>query len=270
MSLVNEIHENHQKLDNLTCDGMLYFSRSMKKFYHCNDDTTEGLLHELPSQLSCLVYETELASFSRSFLVKEPTLSIEISGNPPVPYSTDLYRVDKISKYGLNHSKTLISAVLFAACHHKKQLRKSNNEPYFIHLAEVLNLVQVYEPEASESTLTASVLHDVVEDTHVSIEGVKFLFGEDVFKIVVQLTYSGASTSAEKKRHLLNQIQEACTSAKIIKLADISSNISTIPTSWDNSRKLAYISWCDQVAELCKSASTDLYHYYMKRREHIA
>ena len=68
---------------------------------------------------------------------------------------------------------------------HKTQLRKSG-EPYYHHLVEVAYIVA--ELQAGPATIAAALLHDVVEDTDVSIEDIRKGWGDEIAKIVDALT----------------------------------------------------------------------------------
>ena len=76
-------------------------------------------------------------------------------------------------------------AYQFAEWAHKGQMRKSG-EPYIHHLIEVCYILA--DIGCGPSTLIAGLLHDVVEDTDVSLETIKEKFGEDVMNIVDSLT----------------------------------------------------------------------------------
>ena len=76
-------------------------------------------------------------------------------------------------------------AYLFAEQAHKKQYRKSG-EPYIHHLIEVCYILT--QLQCGPSTLIAGLLHDTVEDTDVTLEQIKDLFGEDVMSLVDSLT----------------------------------------------------------------------------------
>lgn len=81
--------------------------------------------------------------------------------------------------------KQIEEAYKFAENAHKGQFRKSG-EPYIHHLIEVCYILA--EIQCGPSTLIAGLLHDVVEDTNVSLETIEKKFGTDVMNIVDSLT----------------------------------------------------------------------------------
>ena len=68
---------------------------------------------------------------------------------------------------------------------HDGQFRKSG-EPYYHHLIEVAYILASLQ--CGPNTIIAGLLHDVVEDTDVSVEDIKKKWGEEVSKIVDALT----------------------------------------------------------------------------------
>ena len=81
--------------------------------------------------------------------------------------------------------KSIESAFAFIVEKHKDQFRKSG-EPYYHHLIEVAYIVASLR--GGPATITAALLHDVVEDTDTTIEEIKKRWGDDVAKIVDSLT----------------------------------------------------------------------------------
>lgn len=68
---------------------------------------------------------------------------------------------------------------------HKGQVRKSG-EPYYHHLIEVAYILASLQ--SGPNTIIAGLLHDVVEDTDVTVEDIKKRWGEEVARIVDALT----------------------------------------------------------------------------------
>jgi GTP diphosphokinase / guanosine-3',5'-bis(diphosphate) 3'-diphosphatase len=76
-------------------------------------------------------------------------------------------------------------AYIFSAKEHKGQVRASG-EPYLTHPLEVANILAEMKMDAV--TVSVGLLHDVVEDTLVSLEDVERTFGADVAHIVDGVT----------------------------------------------------------------------------------
>ena len=109
------------------------------------------------------------------------------------------------------------------------QLRKYTHEPYIVHPAEVFSIVTTVE--CSREMMAAAWLHDVVEDTGVTIETIKAEFGEEVAELVGWLT--DVSRPEQGNRATRKAIDRAHTAmapadAQTIKLADLISNCSSI------------------------------------------
>jgi GTP pyrophosphokinase len=120
-------------------------------------------------------------------------------------------------------------AYLLAESSHRGQMRKSG-EPYITHpLAVTLILAEL---GAETTTLTASLLHDTVEDTDVTLEQVREQFGEEVRYLVDGVTKLekvdyGAAAEPETFRKMLvatgNDVR-----VMSIKLADRLHNMRTL------------------------------------------
>ncbi|MFF0449298.1 RelA/SpoT family protein [Streptomyces sp. NPDC004609] len=124
---------------------------------------------------------------------------------------------------------TLHKAYVLAETSHRGQFRKSG-EPYITHpLAVTLILAEL---GAETTTLTASLLHDTVEDTEVTLEQVKTEFGAEVAYLVDGVTKLekvdyGAAAEPETFRKMLvatgNDVR-----VMSIKLADRLHNMRTL------------------------------------------
>ncbi|ANW17724.1 RelA/SpoT family protein [Streptomyces clavuligerus] len=124
---------------------------------------------------------------------------------------------------------TLREAYLLAESSHRGQFRKSG-EPYITHpLAVTLILAEL---GAETTTLTASLLHDTVEDTDVTLDQVTRAFGDEVAYLVDGVTKLekveyGAAAESETFRKMLvatgNDVR-----VMSIKLADRLHNMRTL------------------------------------------
>ena len=81
--------------------------------------------------------------------------------------------------------KRIKEAYDFIMLKHQGQFRKSG-EPYYHHLVEVAYILASLQ--CGPNTIIAGLLHDVVEDTDVSVEDITRKWGEEVSKIVDALT----------------------------------------------------------------------------------
>lgn len=82
----------------------------------------------------------------------------------------------------------ITKAFAFAQEAHKGQLRKSG-EPYFIHPVETAAILA--RMGMGSITITAALLHDVYEDTNVTLEEIRKEFGKEVAFIVEGVTKLG-------------------------------------------------------------------------------
>ena len=73
----------------------------------------------------------------------------------------------------------------FAAEHHKTQMRRSG-EPYLSHPVEVAHLLA--DMKLDVTSISAALMHDVVEDTKVPLELISEKFGTDVARLVEGVT----------------------------------------------------------------------------------
>ena len=111
------------------------------------------------------------------------------------------------------------------------QKRKYTDEPYAVHPIEVAQLVADYAAGATEDMLIAALLHDVVEDTAVTLDLVTAQFGFIVAAYVEQLTDVSRpqdGNRAARKAIDCAHLADASPQAKTIKLADLISNSRSI------------------------------------------
>ena len=125
-------------------------------------------------------------------------------------------------------------ALIFATAAHAavKQVRKYTGEPYINHPVEVCEILTLYAVNpVSEEQRAAALLHDVVEDTGVTIELVAEQFGPKVAELVAGLTdVSKPEDGNRKVRKAIDRAHTAQSSpeTKSVKLADLISNTASI------------------------------------------
>ena len=125
----------------------------------------------------------------------------------------------------------IISSYEFAAKAHEGQTR-SSGQPYIIHPLSVSYIL--LELGMDTDTICAAMLHDVVEDTPVTLEEVKKRFGQDVAMLVDGVTklnkipiFSPEEQQAENVRKMLLAMSQDIR-VIIIKLCDRLHNMRTL------------------------------------------
>lgn len=140
--------------------------------------------------------------------------------------------IEKIKRYAPNGDLDLIEkAYYYGKKAHEGQLRKSG-EPYFIHPIAVANIL--CDMELDMQTISAGLLHDVVEDTEFTYEDIKKDFGEEIADLVDGVTKLGQikykskeETQAENLRKMFLAMSKDIR-VILIKLADRLHNMRTL------------------------------------------
>ncbi|HEC60508.1 hypothetical protein LCGC14_0950780 [marine sediment metagenome] len=166
----------------------------------------------------------------------------------------------------MNETSQLIEAFLFAAQAHKEQRRKGNGgAPYINHLIEVVSLLSSTAKVDDTDILIAAALHDILEDTPITVTEITKRYGSNVLSYVQAVSDDKALTLIERRAKQLKSMNESSDPIKYIKLADHCSNIASLPPTWDKQRLKEYIGWSQSVAEKCFDVSEPLAVEYRKR-----
>jgi len=124
----------------------------------------------------------------------------------------------------MNYNK-LLKVYEFAETAHHKQKRETGEE-YITHPIIVARIASEYL--ADEPTIYACLLHDVVEDTQVTLNQIKEEFGEEISFLVDGVT---KSDTPEKTFNKIEEYSKKDKRVIIIKLADRIHNLSTMGDS---------------------------------------
>jgi GTP diphosphokinase / guanosine-3',5'-bis(diphosphate) 3'-diphosphatase len=154
----------------------------------------------------------------------------------------------------------LARAFEFAAHRHRAQRRKGEAaEPYVNHLAEVAWLVAYATGGRDPVSVLGALLHDTVEDTGTTAAEIESEFGAEVAALVLEVTDDKSLPKAERKRRQVESAPHKSDRAKLIKIADKTSNLRGItnspPKDWDLVRKRAYFEWGAQVVAGCRGVN---------------
>ena len=107
---------------------------------------------------------------------KKPDTAPPAAAKPRRKFLRQNELVDLVKAYQPDAQEDeLNKAYVFAVMKHGQQLRHSG-DPYFAHPVAVAGLLT--DLKLDQSTIIAGLLHDVVEDTDVSVDEIRSLFGE--------------------------------------------------------------------------------------------
>lgn len=160
----------------------------------------------------------------------------------------------------------LLSALDFAAQRHSAQRRKGPDAaPYVNHLIEVAMLVASVANVSDVEVLIAAILHDILEDTPTKPEEIEARFGPRVRGFVEALSDDKSLPRRERRQLVLRELPAMDGLVKVIKLADLSSNIQLLPPNWSYEHKLEYLEWSEQAATLCGDECQALGDLYWER-----
>ena len=123
-------------------------------------------------------------------------------------------------------------ALTLATKAHKNQWRKGTTTPYIVHPVMVSMLLR--EEGCPENLILSALLHDTIEDSHVTYEDIKTKFGKEVAKIVLHLSDKDKNLPWEtrKQREIDFLQKEATTEEIIVACADKYHNISCISADY--------------------------------------
>jgi len=162
---------------------------------------------------------------------------LEYSNNDRSELTSTMIRIndiiDKITEYHPDADLDIIDrAYIYSARVHDGQVRLSG-EPYLSHPLEVAGILA--DMKLDVVSVAAGLLHDVVEDTHATIEEINEMFGKDVSHIVSGVTklsvlpFSSGSQArqAESIRKMILAMADDIR-VILIKLADRLHNMRTL------------------------------------------
>ena len=146
----------------------------------------------------------------------------------------------------------VLKAADAAARWHVHQRRKgAAKEPYINHLLEVSSLVTEATGGKDPQLVIAALLHDAIEDQEVPRSLIAATWGEEVARLVEEVTDDKTLPKDERKRRQVEGASRKSDRARLIKLADKTSNLRAITASpspeWSVKRRLEYVAWAREV-----------------------
>jgi (p)ppGpp synthase/HD superfamily hydrolase len=157
----------------------------------------------------------------------------------------------------------LARAADYAARRHIAQRRKGERaEPYINHLTEVAALLAEATDGGDVVLLMGGLLHDTLEDTDATYEDLEQLFGREVAGLVAEVTDDKSLPREERKRLQIEKTPGKSRRAKLLKLADKTSNlrglVASPPTGWSAERLHDYVVWAHDVVRSCRGLNPRL------------
>jgi (p)ppGpp synthase/HD superfamily hydrolase len=142
------------------------------------------------------------------------------------------YSIRLIEKLKSSDTKNILDfdlinkAIYWARKYHGEQKRKSG-EPYYSHPLEVAYMIS--EHKLKTDVIVASVLHDIIEDTEVTVGMILDNFGQRIAQMVDRLTRDrpdGSKLSIEETLNNIYKVEDE--EVLLIKLFDRFHNLLTI------------------------------------------
>lgn len=125
----------------------------------------------------------------------------------------------------------LNKAISYALEKHSGQFRKGNTIPYIVHPLGVMRILMA--EDVAEEVIVAGICHDLLEDTDVSPDEIKSLFGPEVLRLVMNATERldldrGASTWKQRKLSKIEHMKSIDDASKLVICADKLDNARSI------------------------------------------
>ncbi len=123
-------------------------------------------------------------------------------------------------------------AIVFAVRAHAGTERRGKGFPYIVHPMEAMEIVATMTSD--QELLAAAALHDVVEDTDVSVEDLRAEFGDRIANLVAAESDTFEDGVSEedswhaRKREAIARLAAASKEAKMVALGDKLSNMRSI------------------------------------------
>ncbi|WP_020476280.1 HD domain-containing protein [Zavarzinella formosa] len=152
-----------------------------------------------------------------------------------------------------------VFALGFAIAAHRGQTRKYTGEAYVVHCSNVGRIVA--EHTNDQEMIAAALLHDVLEDTNLTGEELRGIFGDRVTDLVLEVTdVSHPRDGNREKRKALDREHLARSSPEgaTIKLADTIDNTESIAIHDPNFARV-YLGEMDKVLPLLRHGDARLW-----------
>lgn len=166
---------------------------------------------------------------------------------------------------GLSFTQTrkVFQALAVAAHKHRDQRRKDEGaSPYINHPIALADILVNEGGVTDHVVLCAAILHDTIEDTETTYEELVGAFGREIADVVAEVTDDKSLDKAQRKLLQIEHAAHASPRAKLVKLADKTSNLrdiaATPPAGWSKERRGEYFDWAGAVVAGVRGANAAL------------
>jgi len=140
--------------------------------------------------------------------------------------------------------ESYLKAYRFAAEAHRNQNYPGTDLPYLLHISfvsmEIIASLNYGTNLDGDFAVQCALLHDVIEDTHITYDDVENSFGIKMADGVLALTKDFSLAEKERIPDSLVRIKEQPYEVWMVKLADRISNLAIPPDNWDQEKTKQY------------------------------
>lgn len=158
--------------------------------------------------------------------------------------------------------ETYQTTLYFAAQAHGEQKMPGSTQPYVVHLSTVCMttlLANSYtEGYDTDFAMQCALLHDTIEDTHITFDDIEKQFGRKVAEGVLALTKNETLDKSQQMSDSLERIRQQPKEVWAVKLADRITNLQKPPHYWSHEKCLNYQNEARLILEGLRGGNTFL------------
>lgn len=147
----------------------------------------------------------------------------------------------------MNIQDTYQKTIRYAAEKHAElqQTLPDSIIPYAVHLSnvamEILVAASYTKDFDTKFAIQVALLHDILEDTHVTVEELEKEFGIDVATSVLALTKRDILPKEDQMSDCISRIKQCKKEVWAVKQADRITNLQPPPSHWNKLKKAGYL-----------------------------
>lgn len=128
-------------------------------------------------------------------------------------------------------------AIQFATTAHSNQTRKGTNIPYILHCLEAGTIAASLtnkDGQVNEDVVASAILHDTMEDAHMTYKTLSEVFNKNVARLVLSQTEDKTKSWKERKTETIDfLIENESKEVEIATLSDKLSNLRSIKKDYE-------------------------------------